>query len=81
MLGTWFVVQYYANSEEELLYKCMKGGFTMSQVALDTITMNFTYNFIDDPINEELTGNLTWVIPDISQPAHWTHSEDICKYL
>ncbi|KAF5291965.1 hypothetical protein FQR65_LT11365 [Abscondita terminalis] len=74
MLGTWYVVQYYASSEEALPYRCMRAKFTMSAVNMD-ITMNFTYSFTDDPLNEELGGNITWIIPDPSQPAHWKHAE------
>lgn len=78
MLGTWYVVQYYASSEEALPYRCMQAVFTMSPFPLE-ITMNFTYSFTDDPLNEKLFGNITWTIPDPSLHAHWTHSEDICK--
>lgn len=76
-MGTWYVVQYYASSEEALPYQCMRAKFTMSPHRLD-ITMNFTYSFTDDPLNEMILGNITWNIPDPAEPAHWTHSEDIC---
>ncbi|KAJ8937458.1 hypothetical protein NQ314_011847 [Rhamnusium bicolor] len=66
--------QYYASSEEALSYRCMRADFTMS--SLDTVNMNFTYSFTDDPINEQLMGNITWTIPNPIEPAHWTHSED-----
>lgn len=56
----------------------MKAEFSMSQLLFD-VTMNFTYSFTDDPINEQLLGNITWTIPDSSQPAHWVHSEDTCN--
>ncbi|CAH1981051.1 unnamed protein product [Acanthoscelides obtectus] len=74
MLGKWYVVEYYASSEEALSYRCMRAEFTMS--TMDDVTMNFTYGFTDDPINEILMGNITWIIPNPEEPAHWTHSED-----
>lgn len=39
------------------------------------VTMNFTYSFTDDPINELLVGNITWKIPSSDLPAHWVHAE------
>lgn len=77
-MGTWYVVQYYASSEEALPYQCMRAEFTMSSHLLD-ITMNFTYTFTDDPLRELLVGNITWTIPNPAEPAHWTHSEDTCN--
>ncbi|XP_018580094.1 apolipoprotein D [Anoplophora glabripennis] len=74
MLGEWYVIEYYASSEEAISYKCMRADFTMS--ALESVNMNFTYSFTDDPINEQLIGNITWTIPNPVEPAHWTHSED-----
>ncbi|KAF7263375.1 hypothetical protein GWI33_002682 [Rhynchophorus ferrugineus] len=74
LLGKWYVIEYYASSEEALAYRCMRADFTMS--SNDVITMNFTYSFTDDPINEQLLGNITWVIPNPAEPAHWAHSED-----
>lgn len=41
--------------------------------------MNFTYSFTDDPINEQLVGNITWKIPSPELPAHWVHAEYPCK--
>ncbi|KAK9702940.1 hypothetical protein QE152_g29633 [Popillia japonica] len=76
LLGKWYVIQYYASSEEALPYRCMRAEFTMSPVLID-VTMNFTYSFTDDPINEQLFGNITWTIPDRNIPSHWTHSENI----
>ncbi|CAG4974867.1 unnamed protein product [Parnassius apollo] len=38
------------------------------------VTMNFTYRFADDPLGENLLGNITWRV-DMNEPAHWTHSE------
>ncbi|CAH0553281.1 unnamed protein product [Brassicogethes aeneus] len=73
MMGDWYVIEYYASSEEALSYRCMHAEFSMSTLQ---VTMNFTYSFTDDPINEQLLGNITWTIPDPAQPAHWTHSED-----
>lgn len=58
----------------------MRAEFTMSPVLID-VTMNFTYSFTDDPINEQLFGNITWTIPDRNIPSHWTHSENICKFI
>lgn len=43
--------------------------------------MNFTYSFTDDPINEQLVGNITWKIPSPELPAHWVHAEYPCKCL
>ncbi|XP_014243737.1 apolipoprotein D-like [Cimex lectularius] len=74
-LGSWYVVQYYATSEEDIMYKCMRAVFYMSDKM--GLAMNFTYSFADDPENEILYGNITWVIPDTSQPSHWIHAEDI----
>lgn len=79
-MGTWYVIQYYASSEEALPYRCMQAEFTMSSI-LDEVTMNFTYSFTDDPLNEQLIGNITWTVPNPAEPAHWTHSEDTCKLL
>ncbi|KAJ3640954.1 hypothetical protein Zmor_027486 [Zophobas morio] len=75
MMGRWYVIQYYASSEEALSYRCMRAEFTMSPFLAD-VTMNFTYSFTDDPINEQLVGNITWTIPNPVVPSHWTHSED-----
>lgn len=80
MLGFWYVVQYYATSEEELIYKCMRAVFSMPTEGME-VEMNVTYSFIDDPDNDLLCGNITWRIPDPSQPAHWLHEEDTCMYL
>lgn len=41
--------------------------------------MNFTYFYKDDPDKDELYGNITWVVPDIEIPGHWTHAELICR--
>ncbi|GLV44204.1 karl [Carabus blaptoides fortunei] len=40
------------------------------------VNMNFTYSFTDDPLNEQLQGNITWSIPKSDRPAHWVHAED-----
>ncbi|KAL1509857.1 hypothetical protein ABEB36_004532 [Hypothenemus hampei] len=74
LLNKWYVIEYYASSEEALPYRCMRADFTMS--SLEVITMNFTYSFTDDPLNEQLLGNITWIIPNRAEPAHWIHSED-----
>lgn len=44
------------------------------------VTMNFTYRFADDPLDENLLGNITWKV-DMNEPAHWTHSELTCKLI
>ncbi|XP_072378090.1 apolipoprotein D isoform X1 [Diabrotica undecimpunctata] len=74
MLGTWYVIEYYASSEEALSYRCMRADFAMS--TFENVNMNFNYSFVDDPINEILTGNISWVMPHPEEPAHWVHSED-----
>ncbi|KAK9882217.1 hypothetical protein WA026_019731 [Henosepilachna vigintioctopunctata] len=74
LLGKWYVIEYYASSEEALSYRCMRADFTTT--SLQDVTMNFTYSFTDDPINEILVGNITWTIPSLGRPAHWVHSED-----
>ncbi|VVC96663.1 uncharacterized protein LOC126975906 [Leptidea sinapis] len=83
MLGDWFVVEYYASAEEALSYSCMRAVFTQDDHVQQEdgsiewtpgVTMNFTYRFADDPLGENLYGNITWRI-DLSEPAHWTHSE------
>lgn len=75
ILGSWYVVMYYASSEEELTYKCMRAVFSMSPTNME-VMMNFTYSFTDDPDHEQLLGNITWVIPNPEQPSHWVHAED-----
>ncbi|XP_061704933.1 uncharacterized protein LOC133516168 [Cydia pomonella] len=81
MLGDWYVVEYYASAEEALSYSCMKSVFAQDDhvPAADGgwtpgVTMNFTYRFADDPLGENLFGNITWRV-DLNQPAHWTHAE------
>ncbi|XP_051173578.1 lopap [Leptopilina boulardi] len=74
-LGIWYVVEYYASSEEALAYRCMKAELSVSSEN-DEVTMNFTYSFVDDPINEQLIGNITWKIPSPDLPAHWVHAEE-----
>ncbi|XP_074041439.1 lipocalin/cytosolic fatty acid-binding protein Karl [Leptinotarsa decemlineata] len=74
MLGNWFIIEYYASSEEALSYRCMRAEFSMPTE--ENVNMNFTYSFTDDPMNELLIGNISWVIPNPAVPAHWTHSED-----
>lgn len=78
MLGKWFVIEYYASSEEALAYRCMRAEFSMTSILQD-VTMNFTYSFTDDPLNEQLFGNITWTIPNPGEPSHWIHSEDTCN--
>ncbi|CAH3994274.1 unnamed protein product [Pieris brassicae] len=83
MLGDWFVVEYYASAEEALSYSCMRAVFTEDDHVqaedgtiewTPAVTMNFTYRYADDPIGENLYGNITWRV-DLNEPAHWTHSE------
>lgn len=73
-LGSWYIVQYYASSEEALAYRCMRAELSISPESTE-VTMNFTYSFTDDPINEQLVGNITWKIPSSELPAHWVHAE------
>ncbi|XP_011701069.1 PREDICTED: apolipoprotein D [Wasmannia auropunctata] len=73
-LGLWYIVQYYASSEEALVYRCMRAELSVSPENAE-VTMNFTYSFTDDPINELLVGNITWKIPSPDLPAHWMHAE------
>ncbi|KZC09450.1 PREDICTED: apolipoprotein D [Dufourea novaeangliae] len=73
-LGSWYIVQYYASSEEALSYRCMRAELSISSENTE-VTMNFTYSFTDDPINEQLVGNITWKIPSSDTPAHWVHAE------
>ncbi|KDR12765.1 apolipoprotein D [Zootermopsis nevadensis] len=75
LLGSWFVVQYYASSEEALSYGCMRPVFSVSPDRLQ-VSMNFTYTFTDDPASELLYGNITWEIPEPNRPSHWVHAED-----
>lgn len=79
-LGLWYIVQYYASSEEALAYRCMRAELSVSPENAE-VTMNFTYSFTDDPINELLVGNITWKIPSPDLPAHWMHAELPCKHL
>uniref|UniRef100_A0A1A9WCJ5 VDE lipocalin domain-containing protein n=1 Tax=Glossina brevipalpis TaxID=37001 RepID=A0A1A9WCJ5_9MUSC len=76
MMGFWHIIQYYASTEELPEYACMHSHFTFSSDD-HHITMNFTYIFAEDPMKEQLQGNITWQIPDFSTPAHWMHTEDI----
>jgi len=75
LLGPWYVVQYYAMSEEEVIYKCMRAILSMPNEGLE-VQMNFTYGFVDDPSNDLLFGNISWRIPNLDRPAHWVHEED-----
>ncbi|XP_055914962.1 insecticyanin-A [Eupeodes corollae] len=76
MMGFWYVVQYYASSEELPEYACMQSHFTFSDQD-QHVTMDFTYIYAEDPLKEKLQGNITWMIPDFDVPAHWMHTEDI----
>ncbi|XP_055615789.1 apolipoprotein D [Toxorhynchites rutilus septentrionalis] len=72
MMGYWYVIQYFASSETLAEYSCMQSSFGNSD---GFVTMNFTYYFSDDPLKNFQQGNITWVIPNYSQPAHWIHAE------
>ncbi|XP_005183193.2 apolipoprotein D [Musca domestica] len=76
MMGNWYVVQYYASTEELPEYACMRSHFTFTSDD-QHITMNFSYIYAEDPLREKLQGNITWEIPDFNTPAHWIHTEDI----
>lgn len=79
-MGKWYVVQYYASSEEALSYRCMRAELSLRPEEAE-VTMNFTYSFVDDPLNEQLLGNITWKIPSADVPAHWVHAEEpTCEY-
>jgi len=77
-MGFWYVVEYYASSEEAPEYKCMRSQLS-SPDAFPGVFMNFTYSFSDDPDHELLSGNITWALPNPTQTAHWIHAEDTCK--
>lgn len=79
--GSWYVIKYYASSEESEIYRCMRTIFSLSADLPEiSMNMNFTFTFKDDPDNEHLCGNITWRIPDSQRPSHWVHSENICEY-
>ncbi|XP_065353482.1 uncharacterized protein Karl [Cloeon dipterum] len=74
--GSWVFQQYFASSEEALAYRCMRGEMNVDSTAAGIlITMTFRYGYIDDPDDDVITGNMTWVIPDLNHPAHWEHAE------
>lgn len=82
MMGFWYMIQYYASSEELPEYGCMRCVFevdTSQNQRPVQVTMNFTYDYSEDPLKEDLVGNITWIIPDFDAPAHWLHKEAICK--
>lgn len=83
LMGGWYVIQYYASSEEAAEYSCMRCVFGMADGGIgstrEPVVMNFTYMFEDDPVKEPLQGNITWNIPDLGMPSHWVHAEDPCK--
>lgn len=59
----------------------MRAEFSLSKENVNEVTMNFTYNFIDDPINEMIVGNITWKIPlQHDSLAHWVHAEFPCNF-
>ncbi|XP_055371080.1 uncharacterized protein LOC129605384 [Condylostylus longicornis] len=81
MMGFWYVVQYYASSEELPEYACMRSYFTFDDNNRHNneklVTMNFSYIYAEDPYREQLIGNITWRIPNFNIPAHWVHTEYI----
>ncbi|XP_053657681.1 apolipoprotein D [Anopheles marshallii] len=72
MMGSWYVIQYFASTEMFPEYGCMRSSFVTSD---GFVTMNFTYVFLDDPAATFQQGNITWIIPNYGQPAHWVHAE------
>uniref|UniRef100_A0A182N0Y6 VDE lipocalin domain-containing protein n=1 Tax=Anopheles dirus TaxID=7168 RepID=A0A182N0Y6_9DIPT len=72
MMGSWYVIQYFASTEMFPEYGCMRSSFVTSD---GYVTMNFTYVFLDDPVGTFQQGNITWIIPNYGQPAHWVHAE------
>lgn len=54
----------------------------MSSEAGVRVTMSFRYSYLDDPDDDVLTGNMTWIVPDEHHhPAHWEHAEQPCNYI
>lgn len=43
--------------------------------------MNFTYLYKDDPDMDALYGNITWMVPNVENDAHWIHAEYICESI
>ncbi|XP_058127080.1 uncharacterized protein LOC131290498 [Anopheles ziemanni] len=72
MMGPWYVLQYFASTEMFPEYGCMRGSLFTSD---GFVTMNFTYVFLDDPLATFQQGNITWIVPNYAQPAHWVHAE------
>ncbi|KAF4522746.1 hypothetical protein B566_EDAN009291 [Ephemera danica] len=68
--------KYYASSEEELSYDCMRATLEVlvERSGLE-VHMNFSYAYLGDPEHHLLLGNITWVLPDMRQSAHWQHAE------
>lgn len=46
MMGFWYVVQYYASSEEAAEYSCMKCNFTMSDESALVRFQFFSFSFL-----------------------------------
>lgn len=80
MMGFWYVVQYYASSEEMPEYGCMRSSFSLAEQDIMHVTMNFSYNYAEDPTKQPLYGNISWYIPNMAVPAHWMHTEYICEW-
>jgi apolipoprotein D and lipocalin family protein len=82
--GSWAFQQYFASSEEALSYHCMLADMAvdMSSGSGVRVTMSFRYSYLDDPLDDVLTGNMTWIVPDEHyHPAHWEHAEQPCNYI
>jgi hypothetical protein len=63
------------------MYHCMLAEMAV-EVSSDAgirVSMSFRYSYLDDPDDDVLTGNMTWIVPDENQPAHWEHSEQPCN--
>lgn len=78
IVGDWFVIQYYASSLEMPEYSCMRSNF---KVDFEHVRMNFNFTYADDPYNENISGNLSWIVPNMDVPSHWTHMEEKCEFL
>ena len=82
MMGFWYVVQYFASSEEMPEYACMRSSFSFAeqQQKLMHVTMNISYLYAEDPSKQPQYGNISWFIPNTAVPAHWMHTEYICEF-
>ncbi|XP_050099587.1 uncharacterized protein LOC126579908 isoform X2 [Anopheles aquasalis] len=73
MMGSWYVIQYFASSETFPEYGCMRSSFSTSD---GYVTMNFTYAFLDDPAATIQQGNITWIIPNYDEEIYNTYVID-----